>query len=135
MSTDLFALLGDIAVQLKRIADALDIQVAPQREKLEAERAEKEEGERLVALRREESLDWDRFLKSLKAWLPKARVKVILEAFEDCEVCDEKLLYDSYEYMREAVYRLAPGSLKGKASVVLTDLRRAAKNFFDKTLK
>jgi hypothetical protein len=135
MSTDLFALLGDIGVQLKRIADALDIQVAPQCEKPEAERVEEEERKRLEALRRAESLKWDKFLRHLKATLPKKSVEFLSDFFSEAEVMDEGSLYDSSPSVAD--WWLAGETKKQKRFVRawLAKLSSAAEKFFGKPLK
>ena len=134
MSTDLFALLGDVAVQLKRIADALDVMVAPQREKLEAERAKEEEDKREIAIQQAATLQWNKFREYLKAWLPKDRAGFLFEVFSETELDSAAVLF---EEATEMYSWWLDGDKKRKQLVraSFADLSRAAKNFFGEPLK
>lgn len=127
--------LEDLLIQHKRIADALDVMVAPQREKLAAERAEAEEAERQQKLAEATAKKWNEFLKYLKAWLPKEVFRCILLMFREAEISDEETLYSGYVYLRPDGFasRRSPEEKLVRRS--LRDLRRAAKSFFGKPLK
>jgi hypothetical protein len=127
--------LEDLLIQQKRIADALDVMVAPQREKLAAERAAAEVARREVAVQQAATLQWDEFLKYLKAWLPRERAKFLFEVFSAAELDCAAVLFEEaselYSYWLD-------GETKKRKQLVrasFADLSKAAKNVFGKPLK